>query len=564
MLARLTISQKLALISVTLSALLIALAVSMLFELKDTMIDGRKVKLRGLVESAVNVVNTYAKMEQDGVLSREEAQKRAIDAVYGMNFDGKNYFFIAQTDGVLVAHPTRQEQIGKNLLESTDEGTRRNYTMFLGAARDSAFLEGFAESLGRRPGSKEMNAPKLFLSAKDKAWNWVVTTGIFIDDINALFWERAFLLLGVAAAGLCVGGGLAYAVGRSITKPLNLMVTALEKLGDGDRDVTVPVDRADTEIGRMTRTFDQFREKLRETDALRARQAAVEKQAEEERRAAILGFADEFERSVAAAVASLTDEVERVAEASAELSQSASLSAAGTGRVNETAQSSAANIQTVASAATELHSSIDEIQRQVHTVRDAVEKTRERSSGTQGQITALAESVERIGSVVELINSIANQTNLLALNATIEAARAGDAGKGFAVVASEVKDLATQTTKATDDIRRQIDLLTAATDESVNGVKDIGNVVEHLFETTAAITIAIEEQTAATSEITRNTDLTSDETQSIAEAIADVAQSVGATEATAKTMSAATATMRARAEAVGREARSFLERIRAA
>src|SRR3546814_13949643 len=92
----------------------------MLYELKDTMIEGRKLKLRGLVESAVNVVNLYSKMEADGTLTPEEARRQAKNTLYGMNFDGKNYFFVVDTDGVLVAHPTRQEQIGQNMVKQED------------------------------------------------------------------------------------------------------------------------------------------------------------------------------------------------------------------------------------------------------------------------------------------------------------------------------------------------------------------------------------------------------------------------------------------------------------
>src|SRR3546814_7265690 len=123
-LKRLSIGKKLAVISITLTAVLVALSTYMLYELKDTMIEGRKLKLRGLVESAVNVVNLYSKMEADGTLTPEEARRQAKNTLYGMNFDGKNYFFVVDTDGVLVAHPTRQEQIGQNMVDR--KSTRLN------------------------------------------------------------------------------------------------------------------------------------------------------------------------------------------------------------------------------------------------------------------------------------------------------------------------------------------------------------------------------------------------------------------------------------------------------
>jgi len=563
-LKRLTIGKKLALITIALSFVLVALSSVMLFELKGTMIEGRKLKLRGLVESAVNVVNLYSQQAADGTLSEEAAKKAAVEALGGMTFDGKNYFFVFDNNGVLVWHPTRQEQIGQNMLKLEDPQARSNYETFHRATNGNAFLEGYSESLGRRPGSKVNDAMKLYLSAKDPRWNWIVSTGVFIDDIEALFWQRAALFMGLAAAGLALGLGLSYFIGRGITGPLTRTVTALEELGEGRSETVVETDNSKTEIGRLTRAFNHFREKMKETEQLRAQQVVAEKKSQEERRAALLGFADEFERSVAGAVAALAEEVHKVSRASNEMSDSAKASANGTQQVNAAAESTASNVQTVASAAQELTSSIEEIRRQVMSVQQVVEKTKTRSSETQSQVSALAESVEKIGSVVELINSIAEQTNLLALNATIEAARAGDAGKGFAVVAGEVKALATQTTSATEDIRQQIDVLNLTTGHSVEGMKDVASVVSDLLETTSAIAAAIEQQNAATGEISRNTDITARETQSITKAINDVTASVSATEATAQSVSETSAIMQERAETVSREVQAFLQRIRAA
>jgi methyl-accepting chemotaxis protein len=564
MIKRLSIGMKLALITVTLSTVLVLLTAYMLSELRSTMIEERKVKLRALVEMAVNVVNRYSQLETDGKLSGEQARKEAINALSGLNFDGGNYFFVFDRKGALVWHPTRKEQIGQNMLTQQDAQARANYVNFAAAVSANPYLQGFSESLGRRPGSKVNDALKLFLSAEDKKWGWIVSTGIFIDDINALFYERAVLFLGLALSGLFLGLGLSYAFGRTITRPLNRTVTALEELGEGRSETVVELDQSRTEIGRLTRAFLQFREKMKETEELRRSQALAEQKAQEERRAAVIGFADEFEHSVASVVDALAQEVAEVSRAAEAMSASARSSAGGTQQVNAAANAAADNVQTVAAAAQELTSSIEEIGRQVRVVQDVVENTEARSTATQNQISALAETVEKIGSVVELINGIADQTNLLALNATIEAARAGEAGKGFAVVAGEVKALANQTTKATDDIRQQIDLLGQATAESVGGIREIAAVIGELKQTTSAIAAAIEQQNAATGEISRNTEVTSRETQSITRSIAEVTTSVSNTETVAQSVRETSAVMQEKATIVSREVKDFLHRIRAA
>jgi methyl-accepting chemotaxis protein len=563
MLKRFSIGKKLALISITMSAVLVGLVAYMLVQLHATMLEDRRVKLRSLVEIALNEVNRYAQMVADGKMSLEDARKQAAKAVADLNYDGKNYYWVVQKDGMLIWHPTRKEDVGKNML-APNQKSRKNYQLFIDTSKASNHLEGFSEILGRRPGSKVNDAQKLILSAEDKNWGWIVSTGIFIDDVNALFYQRAMLFMGLALGGLLLGTGLSFGLGRSITRPLNRTVNALEELCEGRSETVVEIDQSRTEIGRLTQAFAQFRDKMKETDELRKQQAVAEQTSQEERRAALLAFANEFEQSVASAVESLAAEVGKVSHASEEMSQSAQNSASGTQQVNDAANAAAENVQTVASAAQELSSSIEEIGRQVRVVQDVVEKTQTRSADTQGQISALAESVEKIGSVIELINGIADQTNLLALNATIEAARAGEAGKGFAVVAGEVKALANQTTKATDDIRQQIEVLGTATGSSVEGIQEIAAVIGELQKTTNAIAAAVEQQNAATGEISRNTDVTARETQAITSAISDVTSSVRTTESIAQSVSATSLAMQEKAGVVGKAVDDFLTRIRAA
>ncbi|MEP6148751.1 MAG: methyl-accepting chemotaxis protein [Nisaea sp.] len=562
MLKRLSIGGKLSLLLLVISAVAVGITAVLLLELKSSMLEGRKLKLRALVESATNIADTYSQMAAEGTLSEEDAKRQAVTAISSMNYDGNNYFFIVDTDGVLVWHPSRQEQIGVNLLKGESDKIRKLYGGFISNAKTSARLEGYSNAFGRRPGSNENNVAKMFLSATDKRWNWVITTGLFVDDIESTFYERAAIFLGLAAVGLLIGLGLSYMVVRSITRPVNRTVSALEDLSEGRTDTDVESDNSATEVGRLTRAFNHFREKIIEAEELREQKAIAEQQAEQERREALLGFADEFERSVGAAVTFMNEEVGKVSDASSEMSQSAENSATGTQQVNTAAKSTAKNVQTVASAAQELTASISEIQRQVSTVQSVVGNTRTRSDQTEEQMSALAGTVEKIGSVVELINSIAEQTNLLALNATIEAARAGDAGKGFAVVAGEVKVLATQTKQATEDIREQITILNDATGQCVGSIKDVATSVDDLLNSTTAIAAAIEEQNAATAEISRNTDITAQETQSITQAIGDVSASVQITETTAQSVSQTSAMMQEKADMVSREVQNFLQRVR--
>jgi methyl-accepting chemotaxis protein len=563
MLQKFTIGKKLLLITAVFSTVLVGMTTFMLLDMRSGMIEDRRAKLRALVEAAVNTVNRYGDLAAAGKMPVEEAQKTALTVLAGMNFDGKNYFLVFDRNGILKMHPSRKDDIGHNMLDPKHE-TSTNYIGYLKAATTQAPLEGFSVFIGRRPGSTVNDTPKLFLSSFDKHWGWVVTTGIFLDDVNALFLSRATWVAGFVVLGLALSLLLTMLLGRSITRPLNRMVNALEELGTGRFDAEVSHDNGQTEIGRLSRAFLQFRDRMKETEQLRARQMHAEEQAKADRRDAMSRVADEFDAAVGSVIESLFGEVERTSRTVAQLSKSAEASSAGTGRVDGAAHAVSENIQTVASATAELSASIGEIGRQIHMTRDIARQTRNTSTQTEERVAALSDSVEAIGEIIEIINSIAGQTNLLALNATIEAARAGEAGRGFSVVASEVKALASQTTKATEDIRRNIEAVRDATREAVDAVRAISASINGLDESAGTIAAAVEEQNAATSEISRNTAVTAEQTRAITQAINEVAKSMSGTDQAARQVEEYSTAMRGRFEEMRREVHAFLGRVRAA
>jgi methyl-accepting chemotaxis protein len=209
-----------------------------------------------------------------------------------------------------------------------------------------------------------------------------------------------------------------------------------------------------------------------------------------------------------------------------DISQAASDVTTQTSNAASASSETSANVQAVAAGAEELAASVNEISQQVNHALDISTQAVAQGRQTNANVQALAAMAEKIGSVVQLINTIAGQTNLLALNATIEAARAGEAGRGFAVVAAEVKELATQTAKATEEISSQISQTQAATQEVVSSIDAITATVERVNETSVAISAAVEEQSAVTREMSANMQTASYSVSSVSRSMGEIARSV--------------------------------------
>jgi methyl-accepting chemotaxis protein len=282
---------------------------------------------------------------------------------------------------------------------------------------------------------------------------------------------------------------------------------------------------------KTTREADERAAALqRETDERASEERKVAReQAEAERKTGMQKLADEFEAAVGKIVDKVSTTSMELESAAGSMSKTAETTQELSAAVASASEESSANVQSVAAATDEMATSVTEIGRQVQESSRIADEAVSQAERTDGRIAELSQAAGRIGDVIKLITAIAEQTNLLALNATIEAARAGEAGKGFAVVAQEVKQLASQTAKATDDIRSQIAGMQTATQESVTAIKEIGGTIGKISQIATSVAAAVEEQGASTQEIARNIQQAAEGTSQVTGNITEVTRGASET-----------------------------------
>jgi methyl-accepting chemotaxis protein len=367
----------------------------------------------------------------------------------------------------------------------------------------------------------------------------------------------------LAGLSLLLGIGFASLIGRRIARPVIAMTATMAGLAAGDRSVAIPALDHKDEIGEMARAVEVFKTGLIEADELAAAQQAEQERKQRRQQTiddAIAAYDESVGRSLAA-LSAAAGEMRVTAEGMAATAEDTRSQASA---VTSASAEALANVQNVASSTEEMTASIAEIARQVAQSTQIAAKAVDEASRTNATMRALTDAAHRIGEVVQLIQDIASQTNLLALNATIEAARAGEAGKGFAVVASEVKTLANQTGKATEEIASQITAIQAATKSAVEAIKGIDGTIGQISEISTTIAAAIEEQGAATGEITRSTQETARGTEAVSRNIAGVSEAAGKTGAAASQVLASSGALGRQAETLRAEVDQFLGKIRAA
>lgn len=376
-----------------------------------------------------------------------------------------------------------------------------------------------------------------------------------VNTFSLALWSISGLVFVAIGTGIV---GLA----RGVVHPVTRMTGVMERLADGDLNVSIPALSRRDEVGAMAKAVQVFRDNALRVEAMESEQAILRSKAEQERKAAMELVAHGFETAIGhivQTVSAASSEIELAASGmtkTAQTTQALSVAAAAA------SEQSSISVKSAAAAADEIASSVTEIGRQVQEADRVACIAVRQAEQTNIRMAALSQSASRIGEVVKIITAVAEQTNLLALNAAIEAARAGDAGKGFAVVASEVKTLAAQTAKATDEVNGQIVQMQSEMAQSVSAIEGIGGTITRISEISTTIAAAVEEQEATTREISRSVRHAAQGATQVTDTIADVNHGATDTGSAAELVHGFALALSNQSRHLEREVRTFLTTVR--
>ncbi|MHC8494619.1 methyl-accepting chemotaxis protein [Thalassospira sp. SM2505] len=444
--------------------------------------DEAEVAAKGLAENLIVAKNLAKKLGQTELLSSLDIVEAAFPAYYEA---GKK-----MAQGYIDGGP----EVGNKMMSSFDDA----------AEKLSAALEVAVDNTDTYASSVEAELVEKLVGLE--------------KNVQSIFW----LTTSVTVASILICALIAWVMHRRISSPVAQSVNMLGQLADGNYDLSLNKSDRKDEIGDLVRVMHVFRETGLSNLKMREQQEADRKEAEKQRQQSLMQMAERVESETRRVVEMISGQTNELANAAQRMSSSADLVQGNSETVAAASSQALATVEAVAGAGEELNSSLGEINGQIARANRVSEDAVEASRSTETTVSQLADSVRGIGEVVELISGIAEQTNLLALNATIEAARAGDAGKGFAVVAQEVKNLATQTSRSTDEIARQISEIQAVTDSAVKAMAMIAEKIHEMDEVSTAIAAAVEEQSAATAEIARNVSETASASREVSMRISEV------------------------------------------
>jgi methyl-accepting chemotaxis protein len=555
------ISFKLVLIiAISLSGMVVMAPIA-LSTMRSQMLSERQAKTRQMIDIGYGILAHYHRLESDGKLAHEAAQAAAMSEIKSLRYDKNEYFWINDMTPKMVMHPIKPELDGKFLGEMKDPTGNLLFNGFVDVVKKQG--EGFYSYLWPKPGF-DQPVSKISYVKGFAPWGWIIGTGIYLDDVDAVFRQTVLTFALVSLAVFAVVLLVSAIIGRSVTRPIATITALTSRLAAGDSAFEVPYTARRDEVGGLAKALAVFKENAAAVVRMHAEQAELKHKADAEKRQAMIDLAGKFEASIQAVVGEVIGESGQMQEAAQCMSRTAGEASRRAQVVEDAGRQASGNVQAVASAAEELSASIAEISQRVTQAASVANKAAADGQRTNETVEGLAAAANKIGEVIGLINEIASQTNLLALNATIEAARAGDAGKGFAVVASEVKSLASQTAKATEEISAQITAIQSETAEVVTNIQDIRATIMQVNEISSSIAAAVEEQGAATKEIAHSVQQAASGTNEVSHNISSVTAATAETGSVADTVLQSSGRLSTKLQTLQNEVATFLANVRAA
>ncbi|MEP1442873.1 MAG: methyl-accepting chemotaxis protein, partial [Hyphomicrobiales bacterium] len=370
-------------------------------------------------------------------------------------------------------------------------------------------------------------------------------------------------MIAIGSALLAIVALVGLFLGRSLTAPITHLVKQMRGLAEGDNDIELLFTERTDEVGDIARTAQIFQQNAIERVRLQG-EASTTQKARREREDHIESLIGEFKKNVAGALARVSENTDGMSDTTTNLMKVADGASEKAVSASSSSEEASANVNSVATSASQLNNSIMAIGDTIETTTGIVNKATSAAQDTNERVKNLAESASKIGAVIALIQDIAEQTNLLALNATIEAARAGDAGRGFAVVATEVKSLASQTAKATDDITSQINEIQASTKGAAEAIEWIASIMGDVDTQVKTISMSVDEQAAATQAISDNVGQAAVGTSDVSQTMISLDGATRETRESVIKVNSAVQTVNQETEELNRTIETFLRNVAAA